>query len=158
MSRFKVMLALGVVLLLSVLPMVSLAADTYVCQVATFAFDGGTTASVDGGVGGRTDYPVFGSSCNWGAGAVLGVQCTADTHYRARGANVLLSPGAPTLLADGGMSTPGNIPQATTKDVKMTFTNNTDPFIIALKPDERILSFVGASASGTCNIYSHYVK
>jgi hypothetical protein len=154
MNRFKFMFALGAVLMLSVLP-VAQASETYVCTVIAPQYDAGTPASTDGGIGGRTDFPIFGTTCSWGTQATIAVQCSAPVYYRVRGASVTKTPGStPVTLSDAG-TVFTNMPQATDVDVNLTWgtSANTDPYIIMLGRDEKVVSVQGAGAVSTCNFY-----
>ena len=153
MKRF--MLAFGIVIMVALLPFVSLASDTYNCTVAVVPYDAGYQydggpgqTTLDAGIAGRTDYPVWGGvppqtySCSWGTAATVSMQCDVPVFYRARGPDVRATP-----------NSGNNAPSATSRDVKVLWTSYTDPYIISLGRDEKIISVAGVGQYGTCYFY-----
>lgn len=153
MRRF--MFAFGVVMMVALLPFVSLASETYVCTVAVVPYDAGVQydggpglTAADAGVIGSTNYPVWGGvppltySCAWGTAATISMKCDVPVFYRVRGPDVRATP-----------NSGNNAPCATSRDVRVDWTLNNDPYRIELGRDEKAVSVYGAGQYGTCYFY-----
>lgn len=83
-------------------------------------------------VAGTTAAPTAGT-CSWQPGAVLLMQCDQDVYFSQTGT-------------------------ATSTDFQVKFTSNSDPYLIYLGPNQKVVTFLGVSASGTCKFGASAVR
>ena len=124
------------VVLISLLLLAGLSwsAEKAVCRVTYTTSAAGVTSLplgmlADGGAadGGSTADKI----CNWPNGANVLVQCSSDVY-----ANYAMDAGV--------------LPDATSNDTTFAFATNLDPIPVCLVGQERHISVLGVSASGTC--------
>ena len=81
---------------------------------------------------GTTASPTSGT-CLWLPGATVLMQCDQDVYFSQTGT-------------------------ATSTDFKVAFTSNSDPYIVYLSPNQKVITFLGVSASGTCKFGASSVR
>lgn len=81
---------------------------------------------------GTTATPTSGT-CSWNYGATVLLQCDQDVYFSQTGT-------------------------ATSNDFKIAFTSNSDPYIVYLSPNQKTITFLGVSASGTCKLGASSVR
>lgn len=83
-------------------------------------------------VAGTTASPTAGT-CAWSYGATVLMQCDQAVYFSQTGT-------------------------ATATDFKVDFTSNSDPYIVYLSPNQKTITFLGVSASGTCKFGASSVR
>ena len=78
------------------------------------------------GAAGTTASPTSGT-CTWSYGATVLMQCDQDVYF-------------------------SQTATATSTDFKIAFTSNSDPYIIYLGPNNKTITFLGVTTSGTCKL------
>lgn len=83
-------------------------------------------------VAGSTLAPTSGT-CSWQPGAVLLMQCDQDVYFSQTGT-------------------------ATNTDFQVKFSANSDPYLVYLGPNQKTVTFLGVTASGTCKFGASTVR
>lgn len=86
------------------------------------------------GAAGTTVTPASGS-CSWALGTNVLMQCSTDVYFNYQVVN-------------------GALAAATSADATASFASNLDPIPVCLKNNEKHISVLGVTASGTCKFMS----
>lgn len=81
---------------------------------------------------GTSAAPTAGT-CGWLPGAVVLLQCDQDVYFSQTGT-------------------------ATSTDFLVKFTVNSDPYLVYLGPNQKTITFLGVTASGTCKLGGSAVR
>ena len=108
----------------------------FVVLVALTSFAAGEdrqcSVTFTAGAAGTTASPTSGT-CGWLPGAVVLLQCDQDVYFSQTGT-------------------------ATNTDFQVKFTANADPYLVYLGPNQKVITFLGVSASGTCKLGGSAVR